>query len=136
MLPADADDDLNTLLWEQQFEFIEYHFNEFLTDAAPIEYTGEKAGERTRGRAGPGAGGSPRRHQAGRGRARTGIVDIEDFDSTLYFLDEAEIAYMVKALEREYNQDFRKSTLYILLDLLELQTDENTGPNYSGSSRS
>ena len=32
MLPADADDDLNTLLWEQMFEKIEYHFTEFLAE--------------------------------------------------------------------------------------------------------
>ena len=55
---------------------------------------------------------------------RTGIVDIEDFDSTLYFLEESEVAYIARALEKEYNQDFRSSTLNILLDLLELQTDE------------
>ncbi|MEO8199781.1 MAG: HEAT repeat domain-containing protein [Gemmatimonadota bacterium] len=127
MLPADADDDLNTLLWEQQFQFIEYRFNEFLSDAALIEYTGEHQ-----------RGGTPdvvqsqvqeevseaQSSAATEGAGRTGIVDMEDFDSTLYFLDEAEIAYIVKALEAEYSQDFRSSTLSILLDLLELQVDE------------
>jgi hypothetical protein len=58
------------------------------------------------------------------GPGRTGIVDMEDFDSTLYFLEESEIAYIARALELEYAQDFRSSTLNILLDLLELQTDE------------
>jgi HEAT repeat protein len=126
MLPADADDDLNTLLWEQQFENIVYRFTEFLSDAALLEYTGEH-----------GTGPAPEAVQeqvkeevteaqnaSDEAPGRTGIVDMEDFDSTLYFLDESEIAYMVKALEREYQQDFRSSTLNILLDLLELQTDE------------
>lgn len=125
MLPADADDDLNTLLWEQQFDKIEYRFTEFLTDAALPESTGEYAS----------AGVAPEAVQAqvqeevteakaDDSPGRTGIVDMEDFDSTLYFLDEAEIAYIAKALGHEYSLDFRGSTLNILLDLLELQTDE------------
>ncbi len=123
MLPADANDDLNTLLWEQQFERIEYRFTDFLTDAAMPEATGEY-----------GAAGAGEEVQAQvqeevaeakeEGPGRTGIVDLEDFDSTLYFLDENEITYMARALEREYHQDFRSSTLNILLDLLELQTEE------------
>ncbi|MEO8293874.1 MAG: HEAT repeat domain-containing protein [Gemmatimonadota bacterium] len=126
LLTADADDDLNTLLWEMQFEHIEYRFTEFLTDAALLEYTGEH-----------GTGPAPEvvqeqvKEEVTEAKStteetpgRTGIVDMEDFDSTLYFLDEAEIAYMVSALEKEYQQDFRSSTLYILLDLLELQTDD------------
>jgi uncharacterized membrane protein YgcG len=32
-LPADAGDDLLTLLWEQEFEFIQYNFMEFYGDA-------------------------------------------------------------------------------------------------------
>ena len=38
MLPSDADDDLNTLLWEQQFELITYRFTEFLSDTVPAEF--------------------------------------------------------------------------------------------------
>ena len=123
MLPADADDDLNTLLWEQQFDRIEYLFTEFLTDAPLPEPTGEHKPE------------TPEEVQSQvheevtearneEGPSRSGIVDMEDFDSTLYFLEESEVAYIARALEKEYNQDFRSSTLNILLDLLELQTDE------------
>jgi hypothetical protein len=126
MLPADADDDLNTLLWEQMFELIEYRFTEFLTDATLPETTGEYSAN---------AGSPPEvvqsqvQEEVSEAKAddspgRTGIVDMEDFDSTLYFLEEAEIAYIARALEKEYSQDFRESTLNILLDLLELQTDE------------
>jgi hypothetical protein len=126
MLPADADDDLNTLLWEQMFELIEYRFTEFLTDATLPETTGEYSAN---------AGSPPEvvqsqvQEEVNEAKAddspgRTGIVDMEDFDSTLYFLEESEIAYIARALEKEYGQDFRESTLNILLDLLELQTDE------------
>lgn len=128
MLTADANDDLNTLLWEQEFDFIQYRFTEFLTDAARIEYTGEHgtgtAPEEVQAQVQEDVGTTDKPGEAA--PARTGLVDIEEFDSTLYFLDEAEIAYIAKGLEDEYNQDFRFSTLNILLDLLEMQTDEAT----------
>lgn len=124
MLPADADDDLNTLLWEQQFDHIEYHFTDVLSDAPLPEVAGQR-GE---------AGAAPEvqakvQEEVQEARAedvpgRTGIVDMEDFDSTLYFLEEAEIAYIARELEREYSLDFRGSTLNILLDLLEMQANE------------
>ncbi len=54
--------------------------------------------------------------------APKGIVSIEDFDSTLYFLDRQEIAYLQGEIEREYQQDLRGNVLAMLFDLLELQT--------------
>jgi HEAT repeats/PBS lyase HEAT-like repeat len=124
MLPADADDDLNTLLWEQQFERIEYRFTEFLTDAALPESTGEYTSSGATEVVQSQVKEEVAAAKADDSGGRTGIVDMEDFDSTLYFLEEAEISYIARALEREYGQDFRGSTLNILLDLLELQTDE------------
>jgi hypothetical protein len=52
----------------------------------------------------------------------TGIVRVEDFDSTLYFLDDKEKEYLTQEIEREYKQDLRGSVLGMLFDLLELQT--------------
>jgi len=54
--------------------------------------------------------------------APTGVVSIEDFDSTLYFLDEKEVEYLRSEVEREYEQDLRRNVLAMLFDLLELQT--------------
>lgn len=128
MLPADADDDLNTLLWEQMFEKIEYHFTEFLSDAALPEQTGEysaaPAAEVVLSQVQEEVAEAKEEAKSEEGPGRTGIVDMEDFDSTLYFLEESEISYIARALESEYAQDFRGTTLNILLDLLELQTDE------------
>ena len=119
MLPADADDDLNTLLWEQEFDHIQYHFTDLLADAMMPEATGEYSAMPP-----PEQVQSQVQEEVADPAGRSGIVDLEDFDSTLYFLEEAEIRYIGQALEREYGQDFRSSTLNILLDLLELQTDE------------
>ncbi len=121
MLPAEADDDLNTLLWEQEFQYITYRVAEFLPEEALPAVTD-----------GGGAPAAPEVLQAAvreetdseaasqPGERPSGIVDVEDFDSTLYFLDEGEIAYITRMLEREYGQDLRPSALHILLDLLEL----------------
>jgi hypothetical protein len=47
---------------------------------------------------------------------------VEDFDTTLYFLDEKEIEYLQRETTREYAQDLRRNVLSMLFDLLELQT--------------
>jgi HEAT repeat protein len=53
---------------------------------------------------------------------REGVVSVDDFDTTLYFLDDKEIEYLHKEVEREYAQDLRRNVLGMLFDLLELQT--------------
>jgi hypothetical protein len=50
-------------------------------------------------------------------------VDLEDFDSTLYFLDEDEIRYLAAELENEYKRDVRGAALNVLFDLIEAQTE-------------
>ena len=119
-LPADAGDDLMTLLWEQDFQLIHYHFIDLLGEAEPIEGS-------------PGAAGGPEapisaddRHARVEEEAPPrpkGIVDIEDFDSTLYFLEEDEINYVVEQVQEEYRRDVRHVALSSLFDLLETQTD-------------
>lgn len=123
-LSTDAGDDLYTLLWAESFEHIRYHFAEMSTDqplpGAPIG--SEMAG-------GP-AGGTETvddRRQAVRADSeeepprKPGVLDLEDFDSTLYWLEEAEVRYITDAVDKEYKQDLRNNTLSILLDLLELE---------------
>jgi hypothetical protein len=48
-------------------------------------------------------------------------VDMDDFDSTLYFLDDAEISYVVREVSEEYSRDVRASALGVLFDLFEQQ---------------
>src|SRR2546426_5639114 len=114
-LQADAADDLLTLLWAQDFQFISYTFRELVTEtAAPIE-----AGE-------PIPSTPPtevRRYvQEEAPPKREGLVSIDEFDTTLYFLEEKEVDYLKQDVEREYSQDLRRNVLSMLFDLLELQT--------------
>ena len=53
-----------------------------------------------------------------------GVVDLEEFDSTLYFLEEREINQVAAAVEDEYRRDVRLAALNVLFDLFELQGEE------------
>src|SRR6266403_5752983 len=114
-LQADAADDLLTLLWAQDFQFVNYTFRELASEnAVPIE-----AGD-TITSAPP----TDVRHAVEEEAPpkREGLVSIDDFDTTLYFLEDKEIEYLHKEVEREYSQDLRGNVLAMLFDLLELQT--------------
>jgi HEAT repeat protein len=129
-LQADAADDLLTLLWAEDFQFVTYTFRELASEnAVPIERT--EKGAPTIG----GGGGTPggdagsadpttvrRQVEEEAPPKREGLVSIDDFDTTLYFLEDKEIEYLHKEVEREYGQDLRGNVLAMLFDLLELQT--------------
>jgi HEAT repeat protein len=114
-LQADAPDDLLTLLWAQDFQFVAYTFRELASEnAVPIE----------KGEPIPSTPPSQIQHrvQEEAPPKREGLVSIEDFDTTLYFLEDAEVDYLKKDVDREYSQDLRRNVLAMLFDLLELQT--------------
>jgi HEAT repeat protein len=123
-LATDAGDDLLTLLWAQDFTLVQYHFAEFAGDAS-----GFTAEER---HGGTGAADAPQPTAAEtRGKVeeeappkKSGIMDLEDFDSTLYWLDEAEIRKISDAVEKEYQQDLRANTIAILFDIFEQREED------------
>jgi hypothetical protein len=128
-LQADAADDLLTLLWAEDFQFVTYTFRELASEnAVPIERseisTAHMGGGGTPGGdAGPGDPTTIRRQvEEEAPPKREGLVSVDDFDTTLYFLDDKEIEYLHKEVEREYAQDLRGNVLAMLFDLLELQT--------------
>jgi hypothetical protein len=129
-LQADAPDDLLTLLWAEDFQFVTYTFRELASEnAVPIERTDTAAAPMGGGGGTPGADGGPgdaatirRQVEEEAPPKREGLVSVDDFDTTLYFLDDKEIEYLHKEVEREYSQDLRGNVLAMLFDLLELQT--------------
>lgn len=139
MLPTDATDDLLTLLWEQEFVLISYAFVEvlgdgleFIQDSSPRDPRASGAGGGGTGGAGGGAASARDEVAAGRGApggsddARGGghgVVDLDEFDATLYFLDEAEIRLIRNELDEEYNRDIRQAAIDALLDVLESQRE-------------
>jgi hypothetical protein len=119
-LPADAGDDLLTLLWEQEFQLIQYHFVEFFGEGGGG--LPEQSGSYAQGAHDAAATQQRQAQVAQEAPPRPkGVVDVEDFDSTLYFLDEREINYVAAELDQEYRRDVRSSSLNVLFDLLESQ---------------
>jgi len=106
------EDDLLTLLWEGDFVFLRYRYVDLTLETAPVL----TEGERTR---------SDREEETEPQEelpTRAGVVNMSDFDGTLYFLDEREIEYLQTEVEREYRADLRENVLSILLDIFEQQS--------------
>jgi HEAT repeat protein len=119
-LATDAGDDLLTLLWAHEFQLIQYQFADFFGEgggAVPDPSGAPPGGEATA---------AERKAQvAQESESRPeGMVAVDEFDSTLYFLDDSEIAYVATQLEAEYQKDVRSSALDVLFDLMELNSDE------------
>jgi hypothetical protein len=116
-LTAEAGDDLLTLLWAIEFECIKYRF---------VDFFGEGGGDLPEASGTPGgtASAEERKAQIAAEAPKTkSMIDIEDVDSTLYFLDEQEITYLAGELAEEYKRDVRGSALNVLFDLMETQPE-------------
>ena len=129
------EDDLLTILWEQDFQTLRYRYVEISDPAAPLDPDGtpgrwpapkgksleppmqaiaEAKEDQEKGEAGEGEAAAP---------PKPGVVRMEDFDASLYFLDPNEIDYLRQETEREYALDLRRLVLSALLDIYELQVD-------------
>lgn len=112
------DDDLLTMLWEQDFLFLRYRFVDLAMESAPPLLDTTPAEMR------PSEEASPEHIQESVvSDNRPGVVSLEDFDTTLYFLDETEIDYLREGVKNEYARDLRPSVLALLLDIFEAQWD-------------
>jgi hypothetical protein len=116
-LQPEDNDDLLTLLWEKDFQLIRYVFQEMASsDAGGMQLP--STDELTASASAPRYVAAAMEEEA---PPRPGVVRAEDFDSTLYFLDEKEIAHLRDEVGREYEQDLRRNVLAVLFDVLELQ---------------
>lgn len=115
-LQAEDNDDLLTLLWEKDFQRIQYQFQDISADAGTMQLPVEEEIQ-------PAQTSSQAVQRAVEEEAppRAGIVRTEDFDTTLYFLDEREIEFLRASVQQEYAQDLRRNVLGMLFDVLELQ---------------
>jgi HEAT repeat protein len=106
------EDDLLTLLWEGDFVFLRYRYVDLTLETAPVLAEGEYI------RSDDDADTPEEPEDA---PARAGVVNMSDFDGTLYFLDEREIEYLQTEVDREYRSDLRGNVIAILLDIFEQQ---------------
>ncbi len=129
-------DDLLTLLWENEFTKLQYRYVDVSDESAPLEASPEpgrwpkmgggvsadpseavQEAKDEEAAAGSSGGGSSEK------QGRSGIVSMEDFDTTLYFLDDKEVEYLRQETLREYATDLRRAVLDSLLDIFEFQPD-------------
>lgn len=115
---APDEDDLLTLLWQADFTNLRYRYVEVggepgseLSDGSPLG--GDTAGSPEAVRAAMAEESQPE---------RSGVVNIKDFDATLYFLDQKELEYLRQEIDREYSSDLRHNVLSMLFDIYETQT--------------
>jgi hypothetical protein len=125
------EDDLLTLLWESEFTTLQYRYVDVGEEVSPLETSpvpgkwprrgGEAAEDPIdaveEAKAESGGGGDAAKPRP------PGIVRMEDFDATLYFLDEKEVEYLRLETLREYSSDLRRGVLDSLLDIFEFQID-------------
>ncbi|HEY6059735.1 MAG TPA: hypothetical protein VIV10_04050, partial [Gemmatimonadales bacterium] len=113
-LQADAADDLLTLLWQEDFQFLAYTFQEVQVDQ-PASIEAEEPTSTP-------APGEVQQQVQQEAPPQREVVSADEFDTTLYFLEDQEIGYLQDEVEREYAQDLRHNVLSLLFDLLELQS--------------
>lgn len=115
------EDDLVTMLWEADFTFLKYKYVDLLQEGRGGEDLADGGSDN----------GQPAEPNAVRQAAQEaveesragGIVNMADFDATLYFLDEREIEYLQNEVAREYEQDLRTNVVSVLMDIFEAQAD-------------
>jgi hypothetical protein len=117
-------DDLVTLLWVADFETLRYRCVEIGSgfDAEdsllPVRAPGgPKPGAVRPGQASTTAEFTPI------GDGPPAFVRLDDFDSTLYFLDPRELAYLQEEVRAEFESDPRRAVLATLFDIFEMQDD-------------
>ena len=110
------DDDLLSMLWEKDFVNLRYRFVDIgIESAAPVESTQQEEPPKS----------VDREHveEEVEEQKKSGVVSLDDFDSTLYFLDDREVEYLRSEVRREYQVDMRRNIVSIILDIYEQQTD-------------
>jgi HEAT repeat protein len=113
---TDDDDDLLTLMWEQEFVSLQYRYVDLTQDTGPGVESMERAEQKEKIL-------SPAQAEAGLESTQSSIAKIDDFDSTLYFLDDKEIEYLQGEIKREFSTDLRPAVIASLLDTFENQKD-------------
>src|SRR5205085_7846125 len=114
---AHEEDDLLTMLWEADFGNLRYRYVDIGSEpSAPLGEGGDVSVSA------PAAGGIAGAAREPVDESRAAIVNLQDFDATLYFLDEKELDYLRHEIEREYSADLRQNVLAILFDIYEMQS--------------
>jgi hypothetical protein len=109
------EDDLLTMLWQADFGRLRYRYVDL--GAEPVVVLTENAEPMEQASASQ----VQQAAQEPPEESRQGVVNMQDFDATLYFLDEKELAYLRDEINREYTSDLRQNVASMLFDIYEQQ---------------
>ncbi len=113
---TDEDDDLLTLMWEREFVNLQYRYVDLTAEGGPGVESMERAEQKEKIL-------SPAQVEAGLESTTSSLARLDDFDSTLYFLDDKEVEYLQEEIKREFSTDLRPAVIASLLDVFENQRD-------------
>jgi hypothetical protein len=113
---TDDDDDLLTLMWEREFATLQYRYVDLTTEGGPGVESMERAEQKEKIL-------SPAQAEAGLQSTNSSIAKLDDFDATLYFLDDREVEYLQGEIRREFSTDLRPAVIASLLDIFEAHKD-------------
>ncbi|MGV3709972.1 MAG: HEAT repeat domain-containing protein [Gemmatimonas sp.] len=118
---APDEDDLVTLLWVADFSTVRYRHVEIGGDTElPLLLAGG-SGIATFTTAGPQLAVPGTETTPPGDGPPPGIVRMEEFDTTLYFLEQRELAYLKSEVQREFATDGKRDVLGVLFDIIETQ---------------
>ena len=113
---TDEDDDLLTLMWEREFVNLQYRYVDLTAEGGAGIESIERAEQKEKIL-------SPAQVEAGLESTTSSLAKLDDFDSTLYFLDDREVEYLQGEVKREFSTDLRPAVIAGLLDTFETQKD-------------
>jgi HEAT repeat protein len=122
---TDDDDDLLTLMWEREFVTLQYRYVDLTQEGGPGVESMERAEQKEKIL-------SPAQAEAGLESTKSSIAKMDDFDATLYFLDDREVEYLQNEIKREFSTDLRPAVIASLLDTFENQKDATTREEICG----
>lgn len=122
---TDDDDDLLTLMWEREFVTLQYRYVDLTQEGGPGVESMERADQKEKIL-------SPAQAEAGLESTKSSIAKMDDFDATLYFLDDREVEYLQGEIKREFSTDLRPAVIASLLDTFENQKDATTREEICG----
>jgi len=122
---TDDDDDLLTLMWEREFVTLQYRYVDLTQESGPGVESMERAEQKEKIL-------SPAQAEAGLESTKSSIAKMDDFDATLYFLDDREVEYLQGEIKREFSTDLRPAVIASLLDTFENQKDATTREEICG----
>ena len=120
-----TDDDMVTLLWQQEFSSFQYSYVDALAEGlqVPRPTTPKLVGlELTlvRDDAAGAVKGEPQPPAVEAGKPTVaGMINRDDFEETLYFLEPSELEHLRREVELEWNRDVKTDVLNGLFDRLE-----------------